>query len=1025
MRPPLYILASIHLGPIQFDQPAWLLLAPVLWAAAAWMARSSLTGMGTAARRAALVVRLAVILLLVAAIARPSWRREGRNVTLTVVLDESRSVPLPAQALASAYLREAAAAARDGDLEATVTVAREAYVRTLPAKPSADRADTQQITDRDGTNLAEGLRLGMAVMPQDTANRVLIVSDGNETAGNLLAAAEAARAAGVPIDVLVHRYRHEREVIVERLVAPATARLGETVALRVLINATAPATGRLTLLLNGEPLDLDPDSDAVSRAVSLEAGANPIVVQVPFQRAGAQQVRAVFEPDDPADDAVAENNQQLAVTFVSGQGRVLVLAGAPEDAAPLARALAEARIEAETRDADACPASLVELGVFDAVVLANVAAYRLTQQQQEDLKHYVHDLGGGLVMIGGPDSFGAGGWIGSPLADALPVRLDPPQKRQMPRGALVLMMHSCEMPDGNYWGKQTALAAVRNLSAQDLAGIVEYAWQAGAAEWVHPLSPIGDRIAINRAINSMAYGDAPSFDAFMRLALPDLQKANAGMKHAVFISDGDPAPPSRALLQAYIDAKISVSTVAVFPHSQSPTGPECQMMQRVAQATGGNFYYINSQNIGNLPDIFIKEAQTIRRTLIWEGDPFTPAPTGVPTDAMRGVPTPVPAISGYVVTADREGLSQVALRGQENDPILAAWQYGLGRSVAFTSDAAAKWAAAWVAWPAFRQFWEQHVRWAMRPGGSADIRVTTEDRGETTLVTVEALDAAGERLNFLRFKGRVSGPGGASEEIELRQTGPGRYEGTVRTDRAGAYVLNYRYLVLVEGGPAREGSVQAAVTRPFADEFRSLQDNAALLQQVASLTGGRVISGEPAAADLWSRQGLRMPVSLRPIWLWVATVAIGLFLLDVAVRRVRIDVAGIVRAVRRGLEARRDRRAGQPLASLRAARERAQAAMARRAGDDRPAAADGGPPAVAAPAIPVAPEGERGAKFEATAEELAAARKSRPAGGPEAPPRPAAKPGPARQGSEPAPTEEGISRLLKAKKRAQDQMEQD
>src|SRR5690606_31038557 len=122
--------------------------------------------------------------------------------------------------------------------------------------------------------------------------------------------------------------------------------------------------------------------------------------------------------------------------------------------------------------------------------------------------------------------FGAGGWIGSPLADALPIKLDPPQKRQLPRGALTLIMHSCEMPEGNYWGAQTALAAVNNLSRLDLAGVIEYTWQNGD-QWIHPLQEVGSKSAIRRAINNLSFGDAPSFQTMMTLAIPDMEKADA------------------------------------------------------------------------------------------------------------------------------------------------------------------------------------------------------------------------------------------------------------------------------------------------------------------------------------------------------------------------------------------------------------------------------------------------------------------------------------------------------------------
>lgn len=1021
------ILAAIHFGPVQFERPNWLWLLPPLALLTLWMARSSLSGLGTATRRAALAVRLIVIALIVAALAQPSWRREAENVAVTVIVDQSRSVPLPLQSRVGEYIKTAAAAAKPGDVLGRVTVARDAYVQALPGPPD-NRPDPQQVINRDGTNLEEAMRLAMAVAPQQKANRIVLATDGNETEGSILAIAEAARAAGIRVDVLPLKYAYDNEVIVDRLIAPATARVGETINLRVLITATAPTTGRLSILVNGEPLDLDPDSDALGQLVELEAGMNPLVIPVPLPRAGAQEFSAIFEPlpgpDGALGDSIPENNRALAVTFVSGEGKVLLLTESTEDAAALVDVLTAARIAVDVRPPADAFVSLVDLGVYDAVILVNVPAYRFSLQQQEDLRAYVHDMGGGLIMIGGPDSFGAGGWIGSPVADALPVKLDPPQRRQMPRGALALIMHSCEMPQGNYWGQKVAEAAVANLSRQDLVGIIEYSWQAGGEAWVLPLSEVGTGAAARRAIANLTFGDAPSFDSMMRMAIKDLEAANAGQKHCIIISDGDPTPPAQDVIARFQRAGVSVSTVMVFPHNLAG-GFEWKTMQDIADATGGMFYAITQTNqLSRLPEIFIKEAQTVRRALIWEGDPFVPATSGL-ADAMRRIPTPVPPIRGYVVTADREGLSQVSLRAptDDADPILASWQYGLGRSIAFTSDASTRWAASWVAWGSFRQFWEQHVRWAMRPGGSADIRVLTDDQGDRTKVTIEALDQNGDRLNFVRFRGRVIGPTGKAENVELRQVGPGLYEGWIDSSDPGAYVMNFRYdTPAPEGGSAQEGNVQAAVTRPFADEFRALQDNSALLTQVANLTGGRVLPADPTQANLWDREGLTMPVALRPIWLWVAMTAIGLFLTDVAVRRVRIDFYAIARAVRRGLERRRTQ-AGQQMGSLLEARERAQQAMAQRGGG---AAADGPAPSAPPEPTPVAAQ-TSSVKFEATDDELAAASRGGAIGAadldrPDAsstPPAGDARKKPDAAGS----TDESLSRLLKAKRRARDEME--
>lgn len=1014
MTVPTSILASLAIGPVQFDTPVWLWLIPIGGALVVWWGRASLSGLGTVTRRVALIIRLVVIAILAGAMAEPHWRNESKAVGVTFVIDASRSIPPNWQRDIERYVEDVRKANKNvQDQLGVITVASEAYVQSLPSRNNV-RVEKQFIGPDQATNLAGGLRLALGIKNQqeEAAKRIVLVSDGNETKGNILEAAEAARAIGVPIDVLPVTYSSTGEVVVDQLVAPTTARMGENINLKVVINSTRPATGRLNILINGDPIDLDPASEGLGELVRLQPGPNVLAIPITVPRAGPQQFKAVFEPLEaagaPRNDAIQENNEALAVTFVSSEGRTLIISEHTEEAAPLMKALSEAKIATEIVTADQAPKSLTELNAFDAIILVNEPAYNFSQQAQEELKQYVHDSGGGLLMLGGPDSFGAGGWIGSPIEDALPVKLDPPQKRQMPRGALVIITHSIEMPDGVNFGKKTARAAVDALSRLDLAGLVEF--DGSAAVWRHPIAEIGDGTAIKRSIEQLNFGDMPDYNAPMQLALNGLANAQAGTKHVILITDGDASPPTPRLLQLFNKERITVSTVGVYPHNIT----DLRKLQSIAEATKGRYYeVINQGGLGQIVQIFIKEAQTVKRSLIWEGDAFSPAVTGLGVETMRGV-TSVPPISGYVVTGEREGLAQVTLRGKENDPISAQWQYGLGRVIAFTSDAAPRWDAAWVGWPGYKAFWEQHLRWVMRPTGNANLRVTTEKIGDEHRIIVDALDAAGERLNFARFKGRLALPDGTGQDVELQQVGPGRYEGRVDTKVAGQYVLSMRYAAPQVGTDGQtkiiEGSVQASISQPFADEFRALSDNSPLLQQVAKMTGGTVLTGVPDRDDLWRREGLKMPVATKPIWLAFALAGIGLFLVDVAVRRVRIDIPAMARAVTRGLQAGRHK-ASHHVDALRTAREAARQQMARR-GDQASTGDTAAPPIVVEAAREVAK-----VKFEAPADRVRRKDPGQVAIGGQAP-RPAAGPKPAQE----ATKDEGLSRLMKAKKRARDEM---
>lgn len=868
---------------LQLTHPWWLTLGllAVPLALLGWRALASL---GKARRLAAVALRCLVVGVLAMLLAQPCITRKARKLTLITVLDRSRSVNEALASEALAHLDQALASKPSADAHALIDVAEAASVAKLPtADVTVKRRNTH--LPGLGSRLSAGLQLGLAVAPADSGLRMLLVSDGNETAGDLREAARTAAANNIPIDVLPLRYTHPNEVVFTHLVAPVKARSGQTVALRMVLRSTARSQGTLLLTLNGKPVDLDPSSASLGVDVQLEPGVNVKTVSLPLGARGMHQFSATYLPD-LGQDGIEDNNRATAMTFIAGPGHVLVIEREGSGQA-LAAALSAARIDARRIAPSALPDDLAGLTDCDAVVLANIDASALTFRQHEMLCRYVKELGGGLVMAGGPNAFGAGGWIGSPLAQALPVDLDPPQKKQMPKGALALIMHACEMPEGNFWGKRVAIAAVESLSRLDLVGVLDYSWQDGNDHWVYPLGEVGDRSAAIAAIQNMNMGDMPDFGAPLQAAYDKLKAANAGQKHVIIISDGDPSMPSPQLLGKCRQAGITVTGVAVFPHSPS----DVQTLANIAQATGGRFY--NVRNSEELPQIFIKEAQVVRRALIVENK-FTPKITFGVSEIVRGLPA-LPPLNGYVLTGPRQGLAQLILTTPQGDPILAGMQVGMGRSVAFTSSADGRWDASWLAWGGYARFWEQVVRWVGRPAQANDAELFVDLHGRRATLTVEAAEVDGQFVQFAQIAGQIIAPDLSVKEVPLTQVGPGRYRSQFDADTGGAYLVNLRYTKV--GSDAQPQLMHAVVTAPFSAEFNHLSDNAALLAEVAALTGGRVLALGDTAAPLFDRTGVRFPQWSTPIRQGLALAWLALFLLDVAVRRVAIDFRAVARAL--------------------------------------------------------------------------------------------------------------------------------
>jgi uncharacterized membrane protein len=899
--------------PFRFEEPFWLILL-LLIIPTYLMSRRSIGGLSRRKAYLTFSLRAIVLALLAFSLAHPIWVKQGEGVTVTVILDRSLSIPQQIRRDAVEMLRAAGdLKERSEDRLAVITVAKDASIVSLPdsytrVTPGSDDGDLT------ATNLAEAITLALAVAPKDTANRIVLASDGNETEGSVRAAARIAAANNVPIDILTLEYEHTNEVIFERIIAPARARQGQTAEIKLVLHSQGVASGSIIMSVNGSPIDLNGDEPGQGVHVDLDPGVNVLSQIMSLDRSGPHEFEAVFIPDEPADinapriDGIDRNNVAMAVSFVGGQGKVLVIDDSIAASEYLVYALRESGIETDVVAPDALFGGIVFLSGYDAVVLVNVGRFAFDDATDRMLHAYVHDLGGGLVMVGGDQSFGAGGWIDSEVAKTLPVELNPPQTRQMPAGALALIMHSCEMPQGNFWGQKVAESAIEALSRLDYVGIIEDGGMQGCI-WAHPMGKVGDKRAALQATKTLTMGDMMAFAPSMKLALNGLTGTSAAQRHAIIISDGDPQPPSNQLLQSFVDNRITVTTVMVGGHgTQSDLG----RMRNVATTTGGTFY--NVRNPKNLPQIFIKEAQLVSRSLIQDGQRFIPSYTRGVTGPVHGF-APVPAIDGYILTAPRAGLAQnpIFIRtndtttGETNDdPLFAYWNYGLGRSIAYTSDLSNLWGAQWVQWERFKSFWEQAIRWAMRPSSPANMHLTTRTEGDETIVEVEALEADASFLNFLRTSAVVLKPDASTEALALQQTGPGRYKGSFKTDDAGAYLVNVAFNSGEEGGRGA-GNLQTAVTVPYAKEFRSYQHDKALMSDLAEMTGGReLMFGDPALVDLFNRNELNVPRSPVDAWDIIAIIAASLLLLDVAARRISVDPARVAAMVGRAASKRQD-----------------------------------------------------------------------------------------------------------------------
>jgi uncharacterized membrane protein len=875
--------------PIQFDRPGWLVLL-VLTVPVVLLAWRGLTRTGSRNRTvASTIARCIIISLLAIAIAKPVWEKTGKGVSVITVLDRSQSIPIQLQEQAVDVLQRWTSPEKRGEDNrlSVISIGRDAVIGSMPSELTVFEPAANDPVG-NATNIAKGVQLALALLPQDTASRILVVSDGNETDGLALSVANLAKANGVPVDVLPLEYDHQHEVMIEKVVAPSQTRIGQSIPIRIILRSVGNSSGTLHLLQNGEEINLSSDADGFGLPLTLKSGVNAVVFDIPINTGGPQTFETMWVPTKGG-DTISSNNTGLAVSFVAQGGSVLLVTKDQAASSHLYDTLVSSGLQVETLGPESIPRDSIGFSGYDAVILADIPRWAIDDLQEQHLYSFVHDVGGGLIMTGGPTAFGAGGWIGSKLEQAMPLKCEPPQTRQLPRGALALIMHSCEMAEGNYWGQEMASAAIDSLSELDYVGIIEYDWNGDKftrnnSGWSLPLTLAGNKVAAHDAVNSLVYGDMQDFESPMQLAFDGLIDTDAAQRHVIIITDGDPTGPSQELLEAYRSHEITVSTVMVGGHGSAM---DRQKMQGIATVTGGRFYMVNDPN--QLPNIFIKEAQLNSRSLLQEGSSWPVAIAPSVSGPVSEIST-VPDVGGYVVTGNKGGLARTPWLipvSDGEDPLFAWWHFGLGKSVAFTSDLGNRWATQWPSWSSFPEFWEATVRWTMRGSSPPNMMVTSRVEGERGIVELEAVDDEAAFLNFMHSKAVVINPDGEAKPLVLEQTGPGRYHGEFDADDAGAWLVN---IAFQDANGDMTGRIPTAVTVPYAKEYSSTTANASLLHELAQKTGGRILSlGDVDTLDLFDGSDIELPRSPKPIWDLLAILAASLLIIDVAIRRLWLD----------------------------------------------------------------------------------------------------------------------------------------
>lgn len=833
-----------------------------------WLSVAGYGGLSKGRGLAALLSRLIMLGLFVMLIAEPRSVRVRDVISVVYAVDLSDSIGESSVDAALEFVTKTVTEKPQTDEAGLVVFGRNSAVE-LPPRVSFPFEALNSRIDRDATNLQQTLSLAAAMLPEENRGRIVLISDGTETEGSISQILEELKSRDIAVDVLPIQYEYDKEVWLENLELPRFVKLGENYEAAVVLSSLKDGSGKLVLRENGEPI--------YEEDVSFKAGKNRFVVPIYLRSAGYYEYSATIETKR-SEDQIRENNTVLNYIFVEGEGKVLVVTnptGDDRDWQPLVKAIREGERHVETISAYEFPSDSLSLMPYDAILFVNVPADAFNVIQLKAVHDAVFNQGIGFMMVGGENSYGPGGYHRTLIEDALPVTMDITKKKVLPKGALAIILHTCEFPEGNTWGKRITKQAVKVLGAQDEVGVLIYDFM-GGEKWLFDLTPAGDYDKMVPKINGAQIGDMPSFANTMQLGLTGLIKSDASTKHMIIISDGDPQPPSPQLVQRFVQNKVSVSMVAIFPHG----GRDISIMRGIAGATGGRYYFPSNPN--QLPSIFIKESKTLKRSMI-QNETFTPE-VGMLSPVLKGVQE-IPPLHGYVLTTIKsraEGILNAPEKKESEgdiDPVLAFWRYGLGTTAAFTSDLSPNWGADWVNWDHYQAFVKQLMIKISRVQKQAQLKMWSHTTGNNATIMVEDFHP---EESFLNVAARIAGPHDREETVVLKQVSPRRYQASVPLWGKGRYQVT----AIGKAGD-REDHTNGGFIVPYSPEFLRFRSNPIVLEEIAERTGGQRLNPENAAEVIYGRRDPKQ--SSNPVFDWLLIALAILVPLDVGIRRVQLD----------------------------------------------------------------------------------------------------------------------------------------
>lgn len=843
---------------ISFLRPYLLLLLPLVVGLVIFGAKR-LSKMQKVRRRLIVVLRNIIVVLLVLALSAPNiiWTA---NSTATVFLVDASDSTLASRLKTEEFIRNSMQYKPSKDKVGVVAFGDNALIENFVAKNSAfSKIETKP--NGTYTNIENSITAGLALMPDNSKKRLVLITDGEENEGKASKLVPSLLEQGVDLKVYKIDKTVGNEVAIDSVSVPQKLNVGQEFGVVINITSTVNTSAKITLLSGKEK--------TAEEKVQINKGSNRYVFKDTAKEGGFKSYKVVIEPDA---DTELKNNEASAFTNIKDKPRVLVIEDAKGEADELIKMLKASSMDYNKIQAAAAPRNLEELTAYKSIITCNVSAENLNEGFLKALDSYIKDFGGGFIAAGGENSFALGGYFKTTLEKVLPVNMEMKGKKEIPEMAMLLVIDkSGSMMEGSGGitkldiAKEAAVRTLESLRPKDQIGVLTFD---DTLYWVVKMKKAEDREKIKEEIGTIRPGGGTSILPALDEGYEALKKSSAKIKHIILLTDGQAERDGyNELAEKIKKDSITVSTVAVGGDADKV------LLESIAKNASGRFY--STSDISSIPKIFAKETFMAAKAYLNNRE-FTPVIAGNHSIISGVAEGGLPSLLGYIGASPKD-TAKVILKSDEDDPILTVWQYGLGKTAAWNSDISGKWSANYMGWDKNVKLWQNIINYTVENYESENASMEVNTKGSKGVISFTDKNSKEETDT----RAVVVTPSLQNMEVKLYPTAPGKYSGTFDIKEPGVYMVKGRQLK----GEETLNAVTTGFALQYSPEYRITSEKSSL-DNLVKEAGGSYIS---SAADTFKGSPKHIPgkIDLSP---YLLALALLLFVLDIALRRLNIPV---------------------------------------------------------------------------------------------------------------------------------------